>query len=280
MTNTFNTLWPYTLRSGHSDDPSQGACAMDAVNWLAHGEHGDKPECACPIIGAYVIRGNDAMDHADRQKLLPYLHRIAGSRSAEHEAARLRILVLGAARIFTPLALVSEGYHEHAAKLRSLPDDASYADIAKAAGAARAAAGAAGAAWAAARVARAAAEAAAGAAARVARVAAAGVAEARVAAEAAAGAAGVAEAAAAGVAAAGVAEAEAAAAGVAAGAAARVARGAAAGVARAAWAAYFTVLDAALNAGPQGQPWSADVVDDAVSLYNKASGRKESVLHV
>src|SRR5437899_1834786 len=103
--------WPYTLRRGHSSNPAEGSCAMDAVNWLVHGKHGDAPECACPVISQYVIAGNDAMPDDVRQRLLPYLHRIAGSRSAKHEAVRLRILVLAAARIFVPLALVKAGLH-------------------------------------------------------------------------------------------------------------------------------------------------------------------------
>ena len=116
-------LWPYTLRRGHSDNPAEGACAMDAVNWLVHGGHGDTPECACPVIGAYVIAGNDAMPDDVRQKLLPYLHRIAGSRSKNHQWARARALALGAVRVVAPMALGAAGLSEHAAFLRSLPDD-------------------------------------------------------------------------------------------------------------------------------------------------------------
>ena len=115
--------WPYRLRAGHSTDPSQGACAMDAVNWLAHGKHGDAPECASPAITKYVIVGNDAMPDAIRQRLIPYLHRIAGSRSTEHEAARVRIMWLAAVRVFAPRALDAAGMHDHAARLRALPDD-------------------------------------------------------------------------------------------------------------------------------------------------------------
>jgi hypothetical protein len=231
--------WPYVLRKGHSDNPAGGACAMDAVNWLAHGKHGDRPECACPVIGAYVIAGNDGMPDDVRQRLLAYLPSIAGSRSAEHEAARLRVLVLGAVRVFAPMALDKAGLSEHASRLRAMPADASYQDM-------RAAA----------------AEAAAEAATRAARAAAAEAAAeaAAAAARAAAWAARAAAAAWAARAAAAEAEAEA--------AATRAARAARA----AAWDSYFTVLDAALAAGPQGDPWSADVVDAGVSLYRARGG--------
>jgi len=96
---------------------------MDAVNWLVHGKHGDTPECACPVITSYVIRGNDAMPDDVRQNLLPYLHRIAGSRSKTHQVARTRILALGALRVCAPRALDLAGLHDHAATLRSLPDN-------------------------------------------------------------------------------------------------------------------------------------------------------------
>jgi hypothetical protein len=201
---------------------------MAAIAWLAEGRHTDTPDCACPVIAAFVRAGNDAMPDDERQRLLPYLHRIAGSRSAAHEGGRLRILVLGALRVFAPRALDAAGLHEHAERLRALPDDVDLADAeaaAEAAGreaaeaaeaAARAARGEAWAAWAAAWAAW--------------------------------GAAG----------------------------AARAARAAswAARAARAAgtWDDYFAVLDAALSAGPQGEPWSADAVAPAVDAFQRAGG--------
>jgi hypothetical protein len=84
-----------------------------------------------------------------RQRLIAYLPRIAGSRSADHEAARLRVMVMAAVRVFAPRALDAAGLHDHAATLRALPDDASYVDVKQAARAAVRAAWAAWAAWAA-----------------------------------------------------------------------------------------------------------------------------------
>ena len=222
MTTALNIQWPYVLRRGHSDNPAEGACAMDAVNWLMHGKHGDTPECACRLIGAYVIRGNDSMPDEMRQRLIPYLHRIAGSRSKKHEAARCRILWLGAVRIFAPRALDAVGLTGEAAKLRALPDNVTAAAAYAAAQGARAAADAADAA---------------------------------------------AKAAAAAYAAAYYAAAAAYAAAQGAWAAAYAARAAAA-----AWDDYFLVLDQVLNAGPQGEPWSADVVSCGVNAYREAGG--------
>jgi len=227
--------WPYRLRRGHSDDPAKGACAMDALNWLVHGRHGDAPECACPVVASYVIKGNDTMPDDVRQRLLVYLPRIAGSRSAEHEAIRVRVFVLAAARVFAPIALDAAGLHDHAARLRALPDDADYKTI-YAASASYAADAASDAAT---RAARAAAHAAASRAA---------------------------------------ANAYDAAAHAAAQAAAYATRAAAnAYDAAALWQPYFAVLDAALNAGPQGEPWSADVVARGTAAYVAAGGAEVTV---
>jgi hypothetical protein len=112
-------VWPYVLRKGHSENPAEGACAMDAVNWLVHEQHGDRPACACPVIGAYVVVGNDAMPDDTRQRLLDYLPRIAGSAGPLYEAARTRAFVLGALRVFAPRALDAAGLLRYARKLRA-----------------------------------------------------------------------------------------------------------------------------------------------------------------
>lgn len=121
--------WPYVLRKGHSDNPAAGACAMDAVNWLVHGKHGDHPECACPIISAYVINGNDRMPDDVRQNLLPYLHRIAGSKSLAHEAVRMRILVVAAVRVFAANALEKAGFLEQAKEIRAVSSSVDYIEL-------------------------------------------------------------------------------------------------------------------------------------------------------
>ena len=202
---------PFVLRRGHSDNPAEGTCAMAAIAWLTEGRHTDAPECACPLITRFVIAANDAMDDTARQRFIPYLHRIAGSRSAAHEAARLRIMWLAAVRVFAPRALDAAGLRQHAARLRALPDGVTPNEARAAAWAAEAAAARA---------------------------------EARTAAAA--------------EAAAWAAEEEAAA------AAARAEARAAA------WDDYFRVLEDVLNAGPQGEPWSADAIETGHNAYRAA----------
>jgi hypothetical protein len=269
---TKTAYWPYVLIKGHTDDASTGACAMAAVSWLMHGKHSDRPECACPVLTSFIIPANDAMPADVRQRFLPYLHRIAGSRSEEHEAARTRILWLAAVRIFAPIALDQSGLHTEAEKLRALPDDVSAAKAETAAWAAETAAETAATAAAKAVATKAVAKAA-WAAETAAKAAETAAWAAETAAETAATAAKTAAWAAGTAGTAGTA-AKAKAAWAAAETAAETAAKAAAKAARHAntvWDAYFAVLDEALSAGPQGEPWSADVMERAIADHPMTS---------
>lgn len=224
--------WPYRLTAGHSDDPAKGACAMDAVNWLVHGEHGDEPKCACPVIGAFVMRGNDAMPSDVRQGLLAYLHRIAGSRSKDHRTLRARILVLAAVRVFLPAWMCTVALDRRAERLLAIPDNAKWKDVRSALpqGLLRRDRREIGLSlgWLALNGAE------------MVDVA--------------------------------VNKANAGAIVTAAGCA-----GASIGAFKC-WPAYFAALDAALNAGPQGEPWSADVAAEGLRRYTAAGGKGKPVL--
>jgi hypothetical protein len=244
------TTWPYTLRRGHTPNPADGACAMDAINWLVHGRHGDTPQCVSPVLVGYVTEGNDGMPDDVRQRLLPYLHRIAGSRSEEHESKRNRILQLAALRIFAPLALETIESYYYASLLRSLPDDVSVAAagyaVVKAeqeasAIAARAAAHATTAAW-------------------------------RNGAQSSVALALLQRYKRAGVAALAMQEMLLVTTTVGCWLSVNAARVA---CLTEAWDDYFVVLDRVLNAGPQGEPWSADVVNLGTTLFQRAGGKQK-----
>ena len=258
--------WPYFLRRGHSEDPSKGACAMDAINWLVHGVHGDHPACASPAISSFVMKGNDSMPDDTRQRLLAFLPRIAGSRSEAHEEARVAIMVIAAQR-WAVVAATEAATAKWSAAAAAATKAAATTEAAK--WSAEAAAEAATAKWseavAAARraawAAAAATEAAAAATAKWSAEAAKWAAEAAAAAKWAAWAAAAEKWA------------------EAAGWAARAAKWAAWAAAAhspteetVVWNDYYAVLDAVLNAGPQGEPWSADALDTAVHRYAAAGG--------
>jgi len=228
--------WPYQLRAGHSKNPAEGACIMDAINWLMHGRHGDHPLCVDPIFVPFCTTGNDSMPDDIRQKFLLRAHLLAGSIDPETRDARLRIIILGAVRIFLPMALDAAALCDEAKTLRDLPDDISYEEMKQAAAKASLAAKAvvetattnAGA-WA---------------------VVAATDAEA----------------------AASWATTNAGTTGAWAGSAARATSLALRSVApvEIVWDKYFEVLDEALNAGKTGEQWSATQIEIAVSKYKKA----------
>ena len=214
MTRTLD-LDTLTLKSGAHSNLAEGTCVMEAVAYIAGEKWTDHPQCASPVIAAFLRSWNDSLADDDRQQLKAYIPRLLDSRGTPEQEERRSWMALdwlARAQAATWLRLAK--LDTHADAITALPELIDPATC-KAAQPTLAAAGAA-----------------AGAAARAAALAAAGAA-ARAAAGAAAGDAALAAAGAAALAAAGAAALAAAlaAAGAAAGAAALAAAGAAAGAA-------------------------------------------------
>jgi len=112
------------LRKGSHDARERGVCALEAVAWLAGEPHSDKPRCACPVIGAFVIAWNDALPtDEDRNRLLkPLIPRLVGSRSTKAVEKQRSYLALDwLIRVQTPAWLeLRDDLKPHAAALRSL----------------------------------------------------------------------------------------------------------------------------------------------------------------
>jgi hypothetical protein len=47
-------LWQFDLTVGHSNDPSEGACALDACSWLEYGQLGGHLDCVDALISGSV----------------------------------------------------------------------------------------------------------------------------------------------------------------------------------------------------------------------------------
>src|SRR5690554_3909372 len=74
-----------TLAAG-SHYPGDEMCVMEAVAFVAGEEWSDGPECASPVIGAFMRAWNDSLDDDDRQELKRYILRLVGSKgTAEQE---------------------------------------------------------------------------------------------------------------------------------------------------------------------------------------------------
>ncbi|HKP99850.1 MAG TPA: hypothetical protein VJ735_05920, partial [Actinomycetes bacterium] len=123
----------------------QAFCVMEAVAYVAGEPHTDTPECACPVISAFLRRWNDDLDDSSRQILKPLIPKLVGSRStAAVEDARAWLLADWMIRTYTPAWLELAGLGSQAAALRALPSVGSSSAAAAASPVLNAARGAAG----------------------------------------------------------------------------------------------------------------------------------------
>ena len=72
-----------SLKHGGHKGPSDGACVMEAVAFVAGEKWSDHPECVSPVIGAFLRSWNDSLPtDADRDRLLkPLIPKIIDTRS-------------------------------------------------------------------------------------------------------------------------------------------------------------------------------------------------------
>ncbi|WP_370372923.1 hypothetical protein [Henriciella pelagia] len=131
--NILDTFGPLRLREGAGGDYKNGLCFMEAVSWLASEGATDRPECACPVLGKFAIALNDRMDSASRQKLLPLVLPMTGTRSPDHEQMRAEYIVLRVIREIVPVAFDAVGLPDHAKAMREAKDLFAAAKAAKAA---------------------------------------------------------------------------------------------------------------------------------------------------
>ncbi|HEX5437123.1 MAG TPA: hypothetical protein VFW98_08185, partial [Gemmatimonadaceae bacterium] len=110
-----------TLDRGAHDTRDDGVCAMEAVAWLAGEPHSDTPECASPVIAAFVRSWNDALSDADRTRLLrPILPLLIGTRTTQDDdEARAWLATDWLARVCAPAWLRIAGLDEHARALEA-----------------------------------------------------------------------------------------------------------------------------------------------------------------
>ncbi len=145
----FATIDEVRLTVGDHTNPSDGLCFMEMVAWFAGEEHSDKPECACPVLGAYAICLNDRMPDGLRDRLLkPLVPMISGTRDSASELPRAEFLAMWAVNRTLPIILRKHGLADHATacenartldECKAAADAADYAAYAAYNGAARAA---------------------------------------------------------------------------------------------------------------------------------------------
>jgi hypothetical protein len=78
------------LRRGAHRSPADGACVMEVVSMLAGERFSDRPQTACPVIGAFLRAYNDIVGDAPRQELLTCAASVVGTRNPDAEHDRVR----------------------------------------------------------------------------------------------------------------------------------------------------------------------------------------------
>ena len=117
-------LGPLKLEKGSHDPPNNGlvhACVMEAVAYVAGEPFSDHPECASPVLGAFLRSWNDSLLDADRQMLKPLIPRLVGTKApARVEEKRAWMATDWLARECAPAFLRLAGLTEHAETLEGL----------------------------------------------------------------------------------------------------------------------------------------------------------------
>jgi len=112
-----------TLARGKHDE-GEAMCAMEAVAWLAGEPWNDAPQCASPVIAAFMRSWNDALPDADRARLLlPLLPDVIGTRTTDaDDETRAWMATDWLVRVNAPAWLdLTPWLEAHAAALRALP---------------------------------------------------------------------------------------------------------------------------------------------------------------
>ena len=119
-----------TLAHGSHQPPNGhiAACVMEAVAYVAGEPWSDRPECACPVIGAFLRSWNDALNGDERTKLLlPLVPRLVGTRGSKAlEARRATMAADWYIRASTPAWLRLVGLSAHADTLASFSEITSF----------------------------------------------------------------------------------------------------------------------------------------------------------
>ena len=113
-----------TLSHGAHEPDGAQLCAMEAVAFIAREPWSDHPQCACPVIGAFMRSWNDCLPDADRTALLlPLIPRLVGTRGSKAlEARRANMAVDWMVRVHAPAWLRLAGLTDHADALSSMPE--------------------------------------------------------------------------------------------------------------------------------------------------------------
>ena len=119
-----------TLSRGGHGSIEYGMCVMEAVAYVAGEPWSDAPQCACPVITAFMASWNDGLpSNEERDRLLkPLIPLIVGTRSTKAvEQRRATMAADWLIRVHTPAWLRAAKLDSQAAVLESLPEITDFA---------------------------------------------------------------------------------------------------------------------------------------------------------
>jgi hypothetical protein len=112
------------LAHGSHNANSKKMCAMEAVAFVAGEPWSDHPQCASPVIGAFMRAWNDGLPDDERTALLlPLIPKLVGTRgSAALESRRATMVADWFVREYTPAWLRLAALTAHADALANFPE--------------------------------------------------------------------------------------------------------------------------------------------------------------
>ena len=105
---------------GHSPMGDDGMCVMEATAYIAGEPWSDHPTCVSRVLTDYCINLNDRWDDVARQRLVPFIPRLIGTRDDGLDETRGYLALDWLIRTFTPAWLDLAGLTAEAAELRAL----------------------------------------------------------------------------------------------------------------------------------------------------------------
>ena len=110
-----------TLDAGAHKSLDGGACVMEAVAYIAGEPWTDHPQCASPVIAAFLRRWNDNLNDRDRQSLKRYIPRLVGSKGTPEQEDQRAWMAADWLVQSLPLWLRAAKLDDQAAVVEALP---------------------------------------------------------------------------------------------------------------------------------------------------------------
>ncbi len=109
-----------TLSTGGHAPTADEWCVMEATAYVAGEPHSDEPVCVSRVLTSFSIGLNDRWSDEQRQKLIPFIPRLIGTRDDGLDETRGYLALDWLIRTYTPAWLDLAGLGVEAAELRAL----------------------------------------------------------------------------------------------------------------------------------------------------------------